>query len=643
MCGIGGILRFDERPIGRGRLDRMMAHLRHRGPDGCGLWHDDAQRCALVHHRLAVIDLLSGQQPMHVGRADHHGPLHLVFNGEVYNHRDLRAKLERLGHRFASDHSDTEVLLLGYRQYGLELPKHLHGMYAFAIWDEDARRLVLVRDRTGKKPLFLYEHQGAGGRELMFASLVATLVQGMPDGVSPRVSRSALVNYLRLGYTFEASMVEGVREVPAAHLMVVEQDGRRQLQRYWRPPPISLTSTSIGAVDATEEVLREAVSSRLEADVPLGCFLSGGIDSSVVAALAQRRLRALGGDALRTFSVAMPELDYDESPYAKQVADHIGAQHHVLTVPGLGDVMGDLERLMAIAGEPLADSSLLPTYWLSRETREHVAVALSGDGGDELFSGYDRYRAMGLLAQRRGLVRALPRSLFGRSEPRRLWARLARLSDAAQYAAPAQQYLSMIHLFTDAQIVSLGVPLTDDPWLGLDAMRRGLPDWPAEAEAVAAARRWDLTHYLPFVLLRKVDRASMAVALEVRCPLLDTAVCDLAGHLPTAVHMRMGRPKALLRAIARRHLPRAIVKRRKRGFAIPIGRWFNRELRDPLRQTLFDGTLDTLGLRRASVERLVTEHADGTADHTHRLFALLQLALWGRWLADPHTSLARSP
>jgi asparagine synthase (glutamine-hydrolysing) len=631
MCGIAGIVRFDQRPIEVPRLEAMRDHLRHRGPDGEGIAAYD--RCALVHTRLAIIDLLSGAQPMHVARADSlpqsdgGGPLHLVFNGEIYNHRALRRQLEKIGHRFASDHSDTEVLLLGYRQWGLELPKHLHGMFAFAIWDEDARRLVLVRDRAGKKPLYVMHRPEQG--ELLFASLAATIHAGVPAAERPGVDRAALLNYLRLGYTFGTSMLAGVEEIPAAHLLVVEPDGAKRLQQYWQPPPISLTSTSLGAVASTREVLIEAVSSRLEADVPLGCFLSGGIDSSVIAALAQRRLLADDREPLRTFSVAMPDLDYDESGYAQQVARAIGAEHMSLQADASHDVIADLTRLVAIAGEPLADSSILPTHWLSRATREHVKVALSGDGGDELFGGYDRYRALWLLQRLRPALRLAPTGMLAAIEPRSKRARLRRLSEAAQHHAPARQYLSMVHLFDDEQIAALGVP-TQECWPGGEA--GGVPDWPVEAEPVSAARRWDLTHYLPFVLLRKVDRAAMAVALEVRCPMLDTAVCDLAGHLPTSVLMPRGRPKALLRAIAAELLPPQIVRRPKRGFAVPIGRWFAGPLQQPLRDILADGSLDTLGFSRDAVTRLVEDHMQRRADHTHRLFALLDLAIWSRWL-----------
>lgn len=643
MCGIAGIVRFDEQPISPDRLGAMLAHLKHRGPDGEGI--SDHGRCALVHARLAIIDVLSGKQPMHltpqravvseridanVPQRGSTGGLHLVFNGEIYNHQELRAKLELRGHVFKSDHSDTEVLLYGYRQWGENLPKHLHGMFAFAIWDDQSRRLFLARDRAGMKPMYI--RYAADGGELMFASLVATLVAGLEPGQRAGVNREALLNYLRLGYTFGESMVDGVREVPAAHFMRIEADGQMEVRRYWRPPPISKHSTSLGAVDALDEVLTEAVVQRLEADVPLGCFLSGGIDSSVIAAMGQRRLTQRdGGGRLRTFSVAMPDATYDETRYAQRVADHIGADHTVLQC-AVGDAMADLRRLMAVTGEPTADSSLLPTHWLCKTARPFCKAALSGDGGDELFGGYDRYRAMRLLARHRGWVKLLPTALL-RGHPKSRRVRLGRLADAAKAGPrPEQQYQSMIHLFRDADIAELLPGLIQQA----GPPQPELSDWPEGPDLAHAAMRWDLQHYLPFELLRKVDRASMAVALEVRCPLLDTQVCDLAGHLPTAVLMPGGRPKGLLRELGARYLPADIVRRPKRGFAVPIGDWLKTHLRDELHDHLFNGHLETLGINPAVTRQLFDEHTQHRADHTHRLFALLQLSLWVQWLcSDP--------
>jgi asparagine synthase (glutamine-hydrolysing) len=620
MSGIAGIVRFDDQPIHPMRLRAMLTQLRHRGPDGQAITHHG--RCALLHAALRVVDPLSAPQPMHLPSSGAAGPLHLVFNGEIYNHRALRRQLEQLGHQFLSDHSDTEVLLLGYRQWGTELPKHLHGMFAFALWDEHEQALLLVRDRAGHKPLYY----SISSQQCAFASLVATLVAGC---AAPQVRPSALLTFLRLGYPLGASMIDGIEELPPAHWMKVDRHGRSTVQRYWQPPPISRSSTALGAVDALREVLSEAVASRLEADVPLGCFLSGGIDSSLIAAVAQEQLRRLGGDALRTFSVAMPDIHYDESSFAQTVARHIRSQHTVLHADP-SNALDDLTRLIAVAGEPMADTSLLSTFRLCQAARQHVAVALSGDGGDELFAGHDRYRALRYLTSHRAWLAMIPSSFLPAGSAQSTGARLRRLAQAAHAGPdPATQYGQIIHLFTEQQIRALGIAAVSD---SASTHSTPVPDWPDEPDRVSAAMRWDLTHQLPFQLLRKIDRASMAVALEVRCPLLDTQVCDLAGHLPARVLMPGNRPKGLLRTLAGEYLPASITHRTKGRADIPMGQWFRTHLKEALADHLFAGHLDRLGLARAPVRRYFDEHIDRKADHTHRLFALLQLSLWSHWL-----------
>ncbi len=599
----------------------MLGHMRHRGPDGEGI--SEHPRCTLAHARLAIIDALGGEQPMHAPPDPSHessGPLHLVFNGEVYNHRSLRVKLEKRGYRFRSNHSDTEALLLGYRAFGKQLPKHLRGMFAFAIWDEDARELYMARDRTGKKPLYLCR----GRNELGFASLPATLAHAMLGAAEP--DPGALLSFLRFGYPFGRSMIKGIDEVEPGHWMTVDAAGHVQTERYWRPPPISRTSTSIGAVDSVEEVLSEAVGVRLEADVPLGCFLSGGIDSSLIAALAQKRLNQQDADALKTYSVVMEDADFDESPHARTIAQHIGSDHTELKADP-SDLFGDLEHLMQVAGEPTADSGILPSYWISRAARPHIKVALTGDGGDELFGGYDRYRAMAMIARHRGWMRFVPRALFSSTNFRSSPARFRRLLDAAAVGPdPQQQYASMVHLFTDQQIGMLAPDLT--PMLDNEA----IADWPDEPDVAHAAMRWDLGHYLPYELLRKADRSSMAVALELRCPMLDTQVVDLAGHLPTSVLMPGGQQKGLLRRLATRHVPGSIVDLPKRGFGVPIGRWFREQHAQSLQDRLAGCDWGSLGLDSTLIETCLDQHLRSQADHTHRLFALLQLSLWANWL-----------
>ena len=622
MCGIAGMVRFDDRPVDPGRPGAMLEHMRHRGPDSDAI--ETCGRCTLVHSRLSVIDLPSGDQPMHAVAADGRGPLSVVYNGMIYNHRALRRTLEKAGHCFRSDHSDTEVLLHGFRQWGTDLPTRLQGFFAFAIWDAADRQLYLCRDRVGKKPLYIRRDS----TEVTFASLIGTLVAGAGDAVQLRLDPRALICFLRLGYTFEASLLADIEELRPGHWMTVDSAGRTETKPYWRPPTCDHVVPRDQAVDGEHQiraVLEQAVRDRLEADVPLGCFLSGGIDSSIVAALAQKELMAQGGDRLRTFSVAMPEHDFDESPYAHQVAQHIGSRHQELEAGSNQDVIGDFDRLIGIIGEPTADSSLLPTYWLSRATRSQVKVVLSGDGGDELFAGYDRYRAMRLLQRHRWWLRRIPPKMVlpNATRPYSPRTRLHRLVAAAQPDGPADQYRHLVNIFTDDQIRALGVTLGPSD-------RPGLADWPAFVDSSGAARRWDLQHYLPHDLMRKVDRASMAVGLEVRCPLLDTSVLELACRLPMPVLMSRGRPKGLLRQLAAQLLPATIAARPKRGFAIPIGRWFCQQLRDPLADHLRNGGLDGLGLHPPAIESLFVQHTKGQIDHTHRLFALLGLSLWWR-------------
>ena len=440
-------------------------------------------------------------------------------------------------------------------------------------------------------------------------------------------------------------MVAGVEELPPATTLRITAAGGTETTTYWRPPPLSRTSTEIGLLQGLREVLGEAVARRLEADVPLGCFLSGGIDSSLVAALAQTKLAELGAGPLRTFSVAMPVAGYDESTHAAEVALHLGCEHTTLACRP-GAAMDDLELLMNRSGEPTADSSLLPQYWLAREARGHIKVALSGDGGDELFGGYDRYRAMRILHRHAAWIGRLPLSALNAPEQKSHVARIKRLAAAGALAvAEGRRYASMIELF-DAETLARLLPdrdlderrrASEDAGLDLDAVLQpappGLPGWPeGEAEGhdqpVHAAMRWDFQHYLPHEVLRKVDRASMAVALEVRCPLLDRAVADLAGHVPPHLLMPRNRPKGLLRRLAAEHLPERIVRRPKRGFAVPIGHWMRGELKADLADRLGSDALASLGIDTAVARELFDEHQEGVADHTHRLFALLQLAIF---------------
>lgn len=624
MCGIGGILRYDDQPVRPSRLEAMINQLQHRGPDGHGqVIHS---RCGLAHTRLAILDAPCGHQPMELPARGSHNSLTVVFNGEIYNHHNLRSELTDAGHVFSSHYSDTEVLLHGYRQWGDDLPAHLEGMFAFAIWDERAQQLFLARDRMGKKPLWFCRQAD----ELVFGSQPATILAGLAGRAIPAINRDALRLYLRLGYTFEQSMFQELEELPPGSCMTVDARSQTDLNIYWptnRTDLHNATDDDEQAQRTLAELLGIAVGLRLESDVPLGCFLSGGIDSSLVAALAQQTLDREGQPPLQTFCAKMLDAQYDESPHARLVADHLGTQHHELVIdprPGQ-QVIDDLRMLTASFGEPMADSSLLPTYWISRAAREHVTVILSGDGGDELFAGYDRYMAMHLI-RRLGSSWAsyIPAWMLRSSNPRSFRHRLGRFVDAARHATPAAQYQQMVHLFSQDQMRELGVP---------DYTSWNIARWPFDpSDPMLAAMTWDATHYLPFDLLRKVDRASMAVGLEVRCPLLDSLVVSYARSLPLKTILHQGKPKGILRTLLSHHLPESITRRPKRGFAVPIGLWFRSSLRDLLADHLFDGSLRAIGLEDKPIRRWFEEHTQSKADHTHRLYALLSLSLWSKWI-----------
>lgn len=587
MCGIAGILQFDDSPVDAAALRRMRQRLERRGPDTQGEFLSAA--CGLAHRRLSVLDLTSGAQPMT------RGSLSVVFNGEIYNHRDLRRELESLGHVFSSDHSDTEALLHGYKQWGADLPRRLEGMFAFALWDASQRQLFLARDRAGEKPLMMHRD----GRRFTFASTVAALIAGLEG--APEVDHDAVEFYLAYGYTDERSLLRQITELPAAHWATVQSNGRFHCERYWSAPPLEPESDR-WQVEDLESLLRVAVERRLETDVPIGCFLSGGIDSSLVAHFAQQSLRKSGGK-LRTFCVSMPDARYDESPWARQVADHLGTDHVQLRAePRIEE---DLRLLIHDSGQPLGDSSILPTYWISRAARQQVTVALSGDGGDELFGGYDRYRAMRLIQRHRWWIRWLPK---WRGSDGKSWRnRLGRLIAAARRADPASQYESIVQLMSGHAASSL--------------------EFESDLDPVDAARRWDFARYLPFDLLRKVDRASMAVGLEVRCPLLDTPVIEAALRRPFTVVCPGGRLKGLLRDLAARHLPAPVAQRGKMGFSLPLARWFRTTLLPFVRQWLLETSLEPW-LDRPELEGIIDQHTAGRADHSQRLFALVCLAIW---------------
>lgn len=654
MCGIAGILKVypagtpppaPDLAIPEAWLDVLDDSIKHRGPDGQGRFRDRVTRSdgsvvdvAFVHRRLSIIDHAGGRQPM----VSEHGPwpekprngrVAVVFNGCIYNHRDLRRELQSAGHRFVSDHSDTEVLIHGWREWGEDLVRHLDGMYAFAIWDAQSAELFLSVDLMGEKPLY-QSLQYPERRWFAFGSCVPGLarvqrsmgrtirVNVHPFGMSDLISYGFLSDDGVTGYT----PVEGIQRVSPHYPVRCGSTGNALRWEPVHPNPARLPKASSRQQTTelalneqnVESVLSRAVESRLDADVPTGCFLSGGIDSSLVALLAHRRT---GG--LRTYCVRMPAAEYDESPIAAEVAGIIGTTHETLHCAG--EPAEDLRRLIGQLGLPFGDSSLLPTAWVAQAARAHVGVALTGDGGDELFCGYDRYQAARWLQRYARLLRSLPSlALLDRREKGKLH-RLHRLVAAAKHGG----YATLLMLFSPSDLLELTGLRGRKPW-----------ECSPESDAIGDAMHFDIRNYLPGDLLTKVDTATMSVALEVRAPLLADEVVRRSMHTAVDVLRANNQRKGLLRTVARQYLPDSIVDRPKMGFSIPIGEWF-RSGYGGMKQLLLD-TLggpdpfpeDLLGItiNRRFVATMVEDHMSRRRDHSQRLYMLLVLAIWAEWL-----------
>ncbi len=621
MCGIGGVVKWTHEPApwrgeGAAGLEAISAALAHRGPDGAGQWVDPRsdRTVGLVHRRLAIIDLPCGGQPM--GNED--GRVQVVFNGEIYNHAELRAELKRAGHVFATDHSDTEVLVHGWEAWGEKLPEKLVGMFAFAVWDfrpgaDGSARdtLFLARDRMGQKPLF-YATMEDG---FVFGSTIGSVL-AWPE-VPRRLPREQLGLYLLLGYFPAPQTVwRDVSAILPGGWMRVRRD-LVDGGRYWTP----MGQAVAGQQAELGGLLREAVRSQLVADVPVACFLSGGIDSSIVAALMQEEVRAAGGSAIRTVSVGFAEAGFDETGFADAVAKKIGSAHTRLEVGPERDVLGTLRMLMRQGlGQPFADSSILPTYRLSEAVRGLAPVALSGDGADELFGGYDRYRAMGFLARWGTIARFMPRSSPVGSLSKQ--EKYRRLAAAARATIPSERYTRLVEIFSpDLAEELLGEAVMD--YFPLPE-EYGLEE---DVNPVKLARLRDQQEYLPGDVLWKVDSGAMQVALEVRSPFLDHRVVQTANGLPEEALFAGGAGKRILRETFAAELPPAVRGRGKQGFGVPIGAWFRTTLRAEVETLLLQPASP---LNPPTVRRLWAEHQSGARDHTHRLFALVMLELFWR-------------
>ena len=609
-----------------GAIRRMAAVLAHRGPDGEGVFVKD--HVGLGHRRLAIIDLSpAAHQPM----SNEDGSIWIVFNGEIYNFHELRETLIRKGYSFRSA-SDTEVIVRLYEDKGLDAIRELRGMFALAIWDANQKHLLLARDRLGKKPLFYFD----GPSAFIFASELQSLLE---DHSVPRTpDLAAIRNYLTYSYVpYPQTAFQGIRKLPPAHYLLV-REGHLLLHRYWdldyakqtREPQEALTERLRGS-------LEEAVRLRMVSDVPIGAFLSGGIDSSTVVALMSR----LSKGPVKTFSIGFEDEAFSELPHARVISRRFGTDHHEFVVKS--DAVAILPLLVRHFGEPFADSSAVPQYYLSKLASESVTVALSGDGGDEGFGGYGRYVAA-LLARpadrlpgplRNGFA-ALGRGLatFPRATPFLLRAGhfLRALNDD-----PGRRYARWMSCFDGDQQVALfskdfleRVRSIDPEGLILDAYRTS-----DAAHFLNATLDVDVRTYLPNDLLVKVDITSMANSVEIRCPFLDHPLIEFAASLPPSVKIRGLKKKYLLKRAVADLLPEQILDRPKQGFAVPIDQWFRHDLKEMAHDILLDPHSLGRGYFRAEVVRgLLDEHVKGVRHWHHQLWNLLMLELWHRACID---------
>lgn len=626
MCGIAGRVNFRSgAPVDGARVGAMCDLIAHRGPDGHGV-HCDGM-VGFGHRRLAIIDLSPlGRQPMQT--AD--GQVVVTFNGEIYNFQELRHALEQRGHVFRS-HSDTEVILAAYREYGDACVERLAGMFAFALWDAPRRRLLIARDRLGKKPL----HYRLDDNGLAFASEPKAFLAD--PGFEPRVDLQAISDYLSLQYVpSPASAFAGVHKLPPAHTLVVE-DGRVTVRPYWRLSYARQQAaiSDADAIDALTGQLRAAVRRRLVSDVPLGAFLSGGIDSGLVVSFMAECVDT----PVRTFSIGFEEAAYNELPAARLVAERYGTRHEEFVVrPRAADL---LPQLVWHYGEPYADSSALPTYVLSALTRRHVTVALNGDAGDENFAGYDRYRAMVLAARLDHLPRPARRALATASGAAAALVPHAKVQRLTRFGrrladAPLHRYAAWILHFEPALKRRLCTPefraATEDRGHAYLEAAFAASDAPTLLERTMDL---DVHTYLPEDLLVKVDVATMAHGLEGRSPFLDHELMTFAASLPAHLKLRGAEQKFLLRRLAERRLPPTLLTLPKKGFGVPIDRWFREDLRETLRDALFDGRLAARGyFDMRVVQQLFDEHQSGRVAWHLQLWNLLMLELWHRMFID---------
>lgn len=628
MCGICGVIHRHNQPVDHTLLQAMNDSLTHRGPDGDGyvINHDERLSVGLAMRRLSIIDIAGSDQPLY----NETRRISMVFNGEIFNYHDLRADLIQRGHRFNTG-GDGETIVHLYETYGLDAPKYLRGQFAFALWDADEQRLLMARDRTGQKPLYYYHDE----RVLVFASEIKALL------MHPDVPRRAIFDQnpdqlaLYLGYGYMPAphtAFEHIHALLPGHVLVW-QGGALTTHPYWTPPPINParhnTAQPIAPyVEQVRDALTEAVRLRLIADVPLGAFLSGGLDSSLIVGLMQQ----LTNTTVKTFSMGFAgDSSYDETPYAEQVAQHLQTEHTAFTVQP--DALALLPKLVWHHDQPFADSSAIPTYLVSDLTRQHVTVALTGDGGDELFAGYERFYAAHLVRQLgflpRGLWQLASRALNALPEHTGYYNRIKRAGRFARAASLpiANAYFDWVRLF-DAGYIHALTQQPDHAGHHFAALFTTEATPPAILSA-------NFKTYLPDDLLIKADRCSMAASLEARAPFLDHILIEQVAPLPFDLKLKRNITKYILKEAARGLLPDTIIDRKKHGFGVPLGAWLRHDM-SLVQETLQSQTAQTRGiLQPQAVQRLIEEHQSGQRDHGQRLWTLLTLEWWYRLFIDP--------
>ena len=642
MCGIAGLLSVSAR--GSNSVDRLAQAMgdavAHRGPDDYGIWSDPEAGVAMTQRRLSIVDLSpAGHQPMI--SAD--GRYIIVYNGEIYNFLELRPELEARGVVFRG-HSDTEVMLEAFAAFGIAATvKRLIGMFAIAVWDKRERTLTLIRDRLGIKPLYW----GQFGGLFVYGSELKAL-RACP-GWEPRIDRRAVASYLRHDYIpVPHTIYEGVHHLPPGSILTLPWGGEPSIERYWDARDVvcngirnPIAGSDAELTDRLEALLTDAVKRRMIADVPLGAFLSGGVDSSTVVALMQK----VNAGPVKTFSIGFDNDDYNEAPYAAAVARHLKTDHTELTVTSQ-QALDVIPKLAEMFDEPFADSSQIPTYLVSALTRQHVTVALSGDGGDELFAGYTRYQlaermwrglSMLPLPARRGLAASIrtvspdrwTRMLAGlpaRLRPGAVGDKLHKFADVLEQPDSQSVYRRLVTHWEPGSVMP-GANEYDtvlsDPTVSSD-----IPNFLDRMQFL------DLVTYLPNDILTKVDRASMAVALEARVPLIDHRVVEFAWQLPRSAKFRDGTGKWLLRQVLYRHVPKELIERPKMGFGIPLGDWLRGPLRDWAEDLLDERRLVEAGLLDpARVRAVWQEHLSGRRNWQYLIWNILMLEAWRRrWM-----------